>query len=493
MSGTAATRGGLGPGTVLVLLGNGVAMLTSLLLRILMARTMSPAELGLVVLGIAIVSGVGGIAGLGLNTATARRIAMLPDEARASGARAATRTAFALAVVSGVFVAVALFLAAPRLEAVLDKSGLAPVILVLTLVVLTLTVGAASGGVARGHNDVLGRAAIHDSGGGVARLVAVALAVIVGGSVTAIAAGYTIGCVVAETAMLLYAWRRGWLSGVLTASWDGGLLRSLTPFTVTETLAQIGAWMDVLVLGAFAPAAAVGLYGVARGFSRALELILRSAAHRFLPVATSAHSESGVPALVDVYKRVRVVVFTLSWPAMAACLFGAPSLVHVLFGAAYAPAAPILRILAAGYLLECLFGYKDLALIAIGRAGQNAAIIAGVLAVGLVALLALVPGLGAMGAAWAVVAMFVVRIGVLSALLLRQTGIRPWREDLPLPIVLAALPTVAVALLAHGRVEPLTELVLTVAVAAAGSLALLVSALRRRPGLLAGLPWALFR
>lgn len=489
----ASGQGGLGAGTVLILIGNGVAMLTSLLLRILMARSMAPADLGLVVLGIAIVSGVGGIAGLGLNTAAAHRIAMTPDQTRAGGMLAATRTALVVGIGSGIVVTLGLALTAPLLQAALDKAGLAPVLLALSLVVLAMTLGAATGGIARGHNDVIGRAAIRDSGGGVARLAGVALAVIVGGSLTAISLGYTAGTMLAELAVLLYAWRRGWLRGAPAAPWDRGLVRALTPFALTETLAQIGAWMDVLVLGALAPAAAVGLYGVARGFSRALELILRSAAHRFLPVATSAHSESGVPALVDVYKRVRIVVFTLSWPAMAGCLFGAPALVHLLFGPAYAPAAPVLRVLAVGYLLECLFGYKDLVLIAIGRAGQNAAITAGVIAAGFVGLLALVPRLGAMGAAWAVVGMFVVRIGVLSVLHLRQTGIRPWREDLPLPIVLAAIPTAAVAMLAHGRLDPVLELVVTVAVACAGSLTLLIAALRRRPGLLAGLPWALFR
>ena len=53
--------------TVSVLAGGGAALLGSLVLRIVMARALDPGALGLVLLGIAIVTPIGSMAGLGTN------------------------------------------------------------------------------------------------------------------------------------------------------------------------------------------------------------------------------------------------------------------------------------------------------------------------------------------------------------------------------------------------------------------------------------------
>lgn len=73
--------------TLSVLAGSGVALAGSLVVRVLMARALEPDALGLVLLGIAVVTPVGAIAGLGTNAAMAQKLA----ELRAGGEETAAR------------------------------------------------------------------------------------------------------------------------------------------------------------------------------------------------------------------------------------------------------------------------------------------------------------------------------------------------------------------------------------------------------------------
>ena len=72
--------------TLIILAGSGAALLTTLAARIIMARALTPAELGLILLGVALVSGVGGAASLGLGAAAGRRAADLRAKGRTSEA-----------------------------------------------------------------------------------------------------------------------------------------------------------------------------------------------------------------------------------------------------------------------------------------------------------------------------------------------------------------------------------------------------------------------
>ena len=65
----------LGGATLVVLAGSGVAVLASLAVRMLLARLLSPAELGLLLLAVAAVSVAGGVASLGINVAASREVA----------------------------------------------------------------------------------------------------------------------------------------------------------------------------------------------------------------------------------------------------------------------------------------------------------------------------------------------------------------------------------------------------------------------------------
>jgi O-antigen/teichoic acid export membrane protein len=393
-----------------------------------------------------------------------------------------------------------------------DQPGLAAVLRALAPVAAALAVGGALVGISRGFADTAGRALLRDGLGGFLRLAGVAAALRGGAGPVGVGLGFAAGSVAAEAAFGGYAVARGWLNGrsgkgdgpdpatiagkdlgtgasppgpsgetdlgpsaatdgtAAAARLDGELLRTLPPFAAGTVLTQAGQWFDVLLLGAFASAGAVGVYGVARGVERALELASEAASHRFLPAATAAYASEPPAALAAVYRQTRTFVLALLWPAAAVCLLAPGAPVRALFGSRYGEAGTALALLSAGLLVSVALGYNDRVLIACGRAGAVSRRGAASLALGITVTLLAAPSWGSLGAAAGWTAMTVSQNLLWARRLWEETRISPWSGDL-VPLALSAVaPALAVAAVtrAAGWTEAATAVAIGL-VAATGS------------------------
>ena len=470
--------------TVSVLAGGGAALAGSLLLRILMARALEPGALGLVLLAIAVVTPVGSIAGLGTNAALAQRVAERRARGDDEGARAAARRGEILAAGSG-FVAAALLAAfAVPLARLLGQPGLDRVLLAIAPVALGLAVGVAALGVARGFGDSAGRALVRDAGGGLLRVLGVG-AVFLAGSPTpfGIAVGFAAGSLSAELLFLGYVGAKGWLSPASPVPSEP-LLPSLRPYAANEVLSQSALWLDVVVLGALAPPAAVGLYGVARGTTRVLGLVSQAAAHGYLPAASAACARGEEARLPALHVATRRFAFGIVWPVLAVCVLAPAPLLGLLFGEAYEAAAPTLRLLALASFGASLFEYLDLLLIAERRPGDVLRTGLGSTATLVLLLALLVPRFGGEGAAGALLGAGLVRGLLLCRSAFRSRPFRPFLPALTGPALLGASSLAAGALLfSVVRPAPAAALVLAAGTGAAASAVSLHAFFRHRePG-----------
>ncbi|HMB55262.1 MAG TPA: hypothetical protein VKU40_18230, partial [Thermoanaerobaculia bacterium] len=104
MSQTDTTPADLVGSAAAILTGSLVALASSLAIRVVLARSLTPADLGALLLGISIVSFAGVSASLGLRTAGARRIAARLAAGDRPGAGATARTSLLTALTSGALV-----------------------------------------------------------------------------------------------------------------------------------------------------------------------------------------------------------------------------------------------------------------------------------------------------------------------------------------------------------------------------------------------------
>lgn len=457
--------------------------MASLLLRVVMARALDPSGLGLVLLATAVVTPLGAVAALGTNAALAQRVAERRARGDEDGARTDARRGVLLALAAGAFAAVLLAVLAFPLARVLRQPGLERVLLPVAPVALGLAAGIASLGVARGFGDSLGRALLRDAGGGLLRVLGVG-AVLLTDAPTPfrIAVGYAAGSLAAELAFAGYVGGKGWLSPRKTVSTEP-LLPALRPLAATELLAQASLWLDVVVLGALSPPAAVGLYGVARGLTRVLDLVRQASAHGYLPAASAACARGEEGPLPALHVGTRRFAFALVWPVLAICFLAPEALVALLFGQTYVEAADALRLLALGSWVVSAFDYLDLLLIAERRPGEVLrAGVAGTLALfGLLA--ALVPPYGGPGAAAALLGGGLVRGLFLHRAAFRARTFAPYRPGIVEPAAIGLLSLAAGgALVALLRPEGLSALLVAAAAGACGSGAALALFFREREG-----------
>jgi O-antigen/teichoic acid export membrane protein len=466
---------------LVVLAGSCAAALASFAVRWLMARGLGLAEFGLVTLAIALASAMGGVATLGLTGAAARHTALHLAHGRGTAARGTARTALATAAAAGLLAASLFAAVAPALERALHQPGLAAVLVAIAPVAAALAIGGAVVGISRAFADTAGRALLRDGLGGALRLTGVALALRTGAGPVGVGLGFAAGAVASEAALAAYAMTRGWLRGGGGAARDDELLRALPSFAAMTVLGQAGQWFDVLLLGALAPAAAVGAYGVARGIERVLELVSEAAGHRFLPLATAVRAVDAPAALAAVYRQTRSLVLAVLWPPAALCLLAPQAVVCALFGNRYIQAAPALRLLCASLLVSVALGYNDRVLIACGRAAAVSRRSAAGLVLGIVVAAWLVPAWGGLGAAAGWAAMTVSQNLLWARRLWLENRITPWGSDLAAVLTGAIVPTLAGAAAAHalgwGDVATVAAIGL---VAGMGSAAVAVRALTRR-------------
>lgn len=467
--------------TVSVLAGGGVSLVGSLVVRVLMARALEPSALGLVLLAIAIVTPVGSIAGLGTNPAVAQGVAERRARGDEKGARGLARRAQLLALTAGVLAAALLAALAGPLAVLLGQPGLESVLLPMAPVALGLAAGVAALGVSRGFGDSLGRALVRDTGGGILRVLGVGAAFLAAEPTSfGVAAGFAAGSLTAELLFVGYVAAKGWLSaGSRTPT--RSLLPVLRPYAATEVLSQAALWLDIVVLGALAPPVVVGLYGIARGLTRVLDLVRQASSHGYLPSASAAVAKGEGEGIATLHVSTRRFAFALVWPFLAVCLLAPAPLLGLLFGPAYEAAAPALRLLALASFLSSFFDYLDLVLVAERRPGD--VLRAGVAGnVALVALLAaLVPPYGGEGAALALLGSSLLRGLLLHRFVFSSRSFRPFLPAVAGPALLAAASLAAGASVLHVlRPAPLTALLLAATAGGAAAAVALIAFFKRR-------------
>jgi O-antigen/teichoic acid export membrane protein len=283
----------------------------------------------------------------------------------------------------------------------------------------------------RGHEE-FGTESLHLVAQRVLFGLLVGAVLLTGGGVLGVSAAGALSYVVVSLVALALVGRRHGVRirfdvAVLRAHWRG-LARALGPLMLADGLVQVQMRSAQLILSATSGMVEVGVYSVARRLVEGLNLLPATFAMTLFPRLVAAWRESpkGLPG------RLRLGLRFSGSLAAAVVVGGAlwgNDVTRVLFGASYAAAGPVLRVLAGGLAMMTINAVLMLALIAVGRERAYAMVLALAAAVNLAANFALTQGLGAYGSAWAAVASeATVLAGCLLALRRVMAGFVPLRE-----------------------------------------------------------------
>jgi O-antigen/teichoic acid export membrane protein len=199
------------------------------------------------------------------------------------------------------------------------------------------------------------------------------------------------------------------------AGWPA-LARRMLPFGVEGMADLAGLHVPMVVLSLLASEAVVGYYGAAFNLALVALPFAQGVGTALAPRLASAEGRALVPRAVGTALRLTLA---LGVPAAAALALWAGLVVRLLYGAAFAPAAASLRVLA--WALPAMFAWEALraGVIALrleataARAAVASAVVAALVAAGLA------PLLGAAGAACAFLSLRVASVA--------QLGVALWR------------------------------------------------------------------
>lgn len=253
------------------------------------------------------------------------------------------------------------------------------------------------------------------------------------------------------------------------------LVREMKAFAASSALAGLFSRPEIIVLSLLATERQAGLYSAALRIAE-LPLVLPEVfmANVFPQLSQAFRTAE---ARFAAWQRTAVrAMLAFSLPLAACCLAAATGIVTLVFGDAFDPAAPILRILALNLVFFSLISVFWRSLVARDRQGTNVAVQAVMVAVRLTTAAGLIVPLAAVGAAIASVASGLLHLILLvvatarsgaSSQILRAAwryalaaaaaGLCVWLAERWLPVAVALATGVAVyvaAALAIGAVTP---------------------------------------
>lgn len=324
---------------------------------VLVARLLTPAELGIYGVALAALSLLTAFQNLGFQSFIIREQTL---DAPTLG------TVHTMAVLQAAGLAMILYVGAPLLAAFLDEPRVTPALRILGLYALLVPIETLASGhlQKRGRFDLLTAMAFARVLIGGAATVGLAYA---GFSYAAMSWGAVIGQVVAVAAAFMLTGRtllvRPTLSRWRTV-WAYG-----SNILATMALANIFSRLPDIALGRLAGLAQVGLYGRASGIIESFNTGVMYGVQRVV-LKSMVDSRDQIGRIDYVYLRAVRAATGLFWPMYAGLAVLAGPVITMVYGAKWAAAAPVLTLLCVAAIVQTALVARQEVLITTGRVSE---------------------------------------------------------------------------------------------------------------------------
>jgi O-antigen/teichoic acid export membrane protein len=429
----------LAKGASIVFIGTVIGKVLALLGQIFIVRSLPPGEFGTIALAFTIVSAISGVLVLGTPQGAARLIAADDETRRKTDI---LRSALTIAAISGLIGAIGVYLLRFRIQQLTDTPGLAHLLSIFALFVITSPIQKVLIGGLRGFKRPGSKVLANDIFGRISALSLFIGFLLVGepyfGAVAYwftlpilvfCAAAYFLNRSVALPKIIRTLPSVATTKEFLSYSW---------PLAFSSSFVLLMSQLDILMIGYFLAPSDVGLYRAIQPLKEIVLFFLTSFTFLYLPIATEYFTQNKYQELNTLYTTATKWIVTATFPIVLTCILFPQDIIFVLFTERYLPASTAFVILILGMFSRVFVGPNGAMVQAIGetRIEMYAALIGGI-SNGLFNII-LVPEFGIEGAALATSLGFVVYNSTEIIAIYQRTGIIPFSTDIVKPI----LPTV---------------------------------------------------
>lgn len=442
---------GLMRGAVIVFLGTLVGRGLSLAGEVLIVRSLSPATFGAVALAYTVVLALSRIGQLGIPGAIPR---LLSDETLDVTDDDLIRTGIGIALGSGVFLAVLVFLFSEQLASVMGTSRLVTLLVGFVPFLLVLPLSQVLVAVLRAKEYPLGAVLSRNVGARIGGLGLFGTFSYFGrpveGAIAYWAATPLLTTLIAGPIVSRVASLRSLVPGLPSARTVRTVWSFSWPLAMSTGLVTLMSSVDVMMVGFFLGAERTGFYRSVHPLRLVTQFVLRSFGFLFLPLATQHYSRGNLLDLRSFYRIASKWVAMGTLPLVLVFALFPETVVRVVFGPEYLPAATVLSILTAGFFFTALAGPSGEMIKAVDRPRVEMYASGVGLTLNVVLNWVLIPEIGISGAAVATVVGYLATNAVVVVAVYRTVGTHPFTVNSLLPLSITAVVAVGIATVVRG-------------------------------------------
>lgn len=473
MTSVADSLSGIARSAALIFGGSVFGRGVGLLCETLIARSLSPTVFGRVSLAYTVAIAVGGVLLLGIHDGVTRLYTAAEDDAERESV---VRAGYALSLSAAVVGATGVVLAADAVEVLMGTPDLGRYLRLFAPYVLVYPLSRVSIGLLRGQQQSRGVVVARNLSGRLVGVAVLGVAFALGRqTVGAVAYWLAVPLAVLLTALYFAGWQNAF-RGVSSRLPSGSTLREMWSFSWPLALGSIVflllSNLDVLMIGYFLEPSKVGYYRSIQPLRQATTVVLGAFSFLFLPLATQYFERGDFAGLDAIFTTVTKWTVLVTLPPVLVLVFFSETVVSLLLGPAYLPAAVPLSILAGGLFLRAVAGLDGDVVQAIDRPKIELQAAALGLCINVTLNVALIPAFGIAGAAAATVCGYGAYNAFELFLIYRATGVTPFSLHTLKPIVAstAVVGAASVAVSRGGIVALTAAVALAVGVVAAAAI-----------------------
>ncbi|QCC47208.1 flippase [Halobellus limi] len=420
-------------GGALVSAGKVLALGFGFFTQIAMARLLTEAAYGNVVLALAVVNIAGLVAKLGLDDGVMREYPHHEDDP--AEAHGVVRASTVITVTSGLVTAIVLFLAAPTIaRVVFDDASLIPLFRIGSIAIPFITTSSVAVSLARGARDARVQAYVRQIFQPAARLLFVGGLLLAGFNAVGAISGQIAAIVLAALAAFYMARRSLPSFDVSPNPMYRSVLAFSLPLIAVQGMGFLNSNVDVYMVGYFMNSSSLGVYNISLQLGNIVNSILGTTGFLLPPMLTRLQQRGQNTEMLRTYQVVTKWMVVLIIPVFIVLFFAPRLVIGLFFGESYTRGTLALRILLAGKFITIIMGLNSSALIALGKNRVVSYIVFCETAVNVAINFILIPVIGFEGAAIGMTISTIIGDALGVAILYRRFGLHPFTRSVLSPV-----------------------------------------------------------
>lgn len=345
-------------GGSIVFVGYILMGIFNIVYRVVVARFLSPAEFGLLSLGLGVVVFSATISRLGFFQAFQKFIPEYRTRGTTDSIKGLIYFGFSLSFVVGFLFTSIIYLFSEEIALhFFNAQELTPVLKVLSFAIPVFASLHLLLALFLSFKKPKEKVLLDVGGRGALLLVMTGVVIILGGTLLDVCYAYVLCCLISVVVGLLVFETKTF--SVRDKSVHTEYRRTISfslPLLFVGFLMEVLHWSDTFFIGYFKGEYFVGLYNVARPLASLLLAVIFSLNSLFYPVASELHAQGRTDHLREVYICITRWIFVFTFPLFLFFVFFAKDIIIFLFGSKYGLAHHALIILSCGLVVNTFFG-----------------------------------------------------------------------------------------------------------------------------------------